>query len=98
MNGNLLRTIRALSGLTIYEFAAECGISKTQLQRYENGLTPIPCAVAFRIEAVFGLADEDNWRIVWSAAVAWRDAENVIKEAIRGSSSYRRTYPKSMTS
>lgn len=79
MNANLLRTIRNLSGLTIYEFATACGLSKTQLQRYERGLLPIPSDVAYRIEAAFGLDDETNWRLVWEAAVAVIEAQKVIR-------------------
>lgn len=80
MNGKTLRMIRRLSGLTIYEFAARAGISKTQLQRYECGIIPVPSSVAVRIEATFGLDDEERWRTVWNAAVAWREAERVVRE------------------
>lgn len=82
MSGSTLRMLRSLSGLTIYEFASRCGLSKTQLQRYEKGVTPIPSAVAVRIEATFGLDDFDAWQTVCNAAVAWDEAEDVIKRAM----------------
>lgn len=82
MSGSTLRMLRSLSGLTIYEFASRCGLSKTQLQRYEKGVTPIPPAVAVRIETTFGLDDFDAWQTVCNAAATWSEAEHVVKRAM----------------